>query len=134
MDPYGEFRKGLLRHISMEEKIALPAIARRQGGSGLEAAGRIRLDHGALASLLVPPPDSSIVATIRSILQVHNRLEEEEGGFYQILDRLLGAEAESLLQKLRSIPEVPIMPHNSRPGVLDATRRAVERAGYRMKE
>jgi len=32
MDPYSRFRKRLLRHISMEEKIVLPAIAKRQGG------------------------------------------------------------------------------------------------------
>ena len=32
MEPYSEFRKGLLRHISMEEKVVLPAIAKWQGG------------------------------------------------------------------------------------------------------
>ncbi len=118
----------------MEEKVALPAIARLQGGRPLEAAGRIRLDHGALASLLVPPPAPGIVATIRAILQVHNRLEEQEGGFYAELDRLAAAETESLLARLRAVSEVPLMPHNSHPGVLEATRRAVERAGYRMME
>jgi hypothetical protein len=32
MEPYSELRKRLLRHISMEEKIILPAIARWQSG------------------------------------------------------------------------------------------------------
>ncbi len=36
MEPYSEFRKGILRHISMEEKIVLPAIARWQGGRKLQ--------------------------------------------------------------------------------------------------
>ena len=31
-ESYHEFRKGLLRHIAMEEKIVLPSIARWQGG------------------------------------------------------------------------------------------------------
>jgi len=32
LEPFDEFRKGILRHISMEEKIVLPAIAKWQGG------------------------------------------------------------------------------------------------------
>ncbi len=38
MEPYSEFRKGLLRHISIEEKIVLPAIAK--------AARRQKSSHG----------------------------------------------------------------------------------------
>src|SRR5215510_3200487 len=45
---YAEFREGLLRHIGMEQKILLPII----GPTAL--AGRIHLDHGALAALLSP--------------------------------------------------------------------------------
>jgi iron-sulfur cluster repair protein YtfE (RIC family) len=56
MKSYAAFRKGLLRHISMEEKIVLPAIARLQGGRQASVADRLRLDHGAIVALLVPPP------------------------------------------------------------------------------
>ena len=133
MEPYAEFRKGLLRHIAMEEKIVFPAIAKMQGGKQAVMAERLRLDHGAIAALLVPPPSASIVATIRSILRVHNVLEEQEGGLYQLFEQLAGPDAEKLLEKLRSTPEVPVVPHNDRPGVLDATRRAVARAGYEFK-
>src|SRR4051812_46243380 len=80
MEPYSEFRKGLLRHISMEEKIVLPAIARWQGGRKGAIAERLRLDHGAIVSLLVPPPSPSIVRTLRSIFAVHNLMEEDDGG------------------------------------------------------
>ena len=134
MRSYGEFRRGLLRHISMEEKIMLPAIARMQGGRPAAVADRLRRDHGAIVALLVPPPSASIVATLRSILQVHNALEERDGGVYQLADRLAGPESENLLEQLRSMPEVPVLPHNDRPEVMEATRRAVARAGYEFRE
>ena len=130
MNAYTKFREGLLRHIGIEEKIVLPAIARLQDGKQAEIAARLRLDHGALVALLVPPPTPAIVDTIRSILAAHNPLEENEGGLYQLLERLAGEEVGNLLARLKGAPEVPALPHNDRAGILDITRRAVERAGY----
>jgi hypothetical protein len=132
-EPYSEFRKGLLRHIALEEKIVLPAIARLQHGRQPATAERLRLDHGALVALLVPPPSPSIVLTIRSILQVHNALEEQEGGLYLLFEQLAGADAEKLAGQLKSAPDVSVLPHNERPEILEATRRAVARAGYAFK-
>jgi len=57
-----EFRAGLLKHISLEEKILLPAAQRWQGGDPLPIAAKLRLDHGALAALLVPTPTPAIIA------------------------------------------------------------------------
>jgi hypothetical protein len=133
VEPYADFRKGLLRHIAVEEKIVLPAIARLQGGRQAAMAERLRLDHGAIVALLVPPPTPSIVLTIRSILEVHNVLEEQEGGLYQLFDQLAGPETGNLLSQLKTAPDVPVVPHNDRPGVLEATQRAVARAGYEFK-
>jgi hypothetical protein len=133
MESYAEFRKGLLRHIAMEEKIVLPAIAHLQGSKQAALAGRLRLDHGALVALLVPPPDTSIVLTIRSILQNHNALEEQEGGLYLFFEQFAGPDTERLLAQLKTASDVPVLPHNERPEVLQATRRAVARAGYEFK-
>ena len=74
---YGQFRSGLLKHIAMEEKILLPAAQQRRGGAALAVAAKLRLDHGALTSLLVPTPTPSVVAAIRAILKLHNPLEED---------------------------------------------------------
>ena len=76
---YADFRRGLLRHIGMEEKILLPAAQRARGGEPLPAAARLRLDHGALAALLVPTPTPAIRAALRGILERHNALEEGPG-------------------------------------------------------
>ena len=58
IDPelFEQFRAGLLRHIAMEEKILLPAVQRARGGTPLPIARQLRLDHGAIAALLVPTP------------------------------------------------------------------------------
>lgn len=132
--PYAEFRKGLLRHIGLEEKILFPALGQLSGGLSDAAAGKLRLDHGALVALLVPPPSPGIIATIRSVLDRHNALEEGKGGVYELAGHLTTDAAEAILRKMRELPDVPVVPHNPRPEVLVATRRAVERAGYVLQE
>ena len=75
MELYGKFRLGLLRHISMEEKILFPAAQRYNGGEPLAVTAKLRLDHGAIAALLVSPPSRTIIAALRAILKVHDLLE-----------------------------------------------------------
>ena len=129
---YAEFRSGLLRHIGIEEKLLLPAVQRAQGGSPLAVAARLRLDHGALAALLVPTPTPVVMSTIRHILGNHNALEEGADGVYAACDRLLGDRAEGLLREMAAYPAVPASPHNDAAGVWPAVRRALERAGHRL--
>jgi hypothetical protein len=89
---YAEFRAGLLRHISLEEKILLPAAQRWQGGDPLPLAAKLRLDHGALAALLVPTPTPAIVAALRTVLVAHNALEDGPVGVYERCEQLAGTE------------------------------------------
>ena len=130
--PYCEFRAGLLKHIGMEEKILFPAAQRARGGEPLPVAAKLRLDHGALAALLVPTPTPAIVAAIRAILSEHNGLEEAPGGVYEICEQLAGPAADTLLAHLRAAPEVPMHPHVDGPRIMDAAQRALARAGYQF--
>jgi len=132
--PYAEFRPGLLRHIAIEEKILLPAVQRAQGGDPLALAARLRLDHGAIAALLVPTPTPAVVATMRDILAAHDALEEEPGGLYAVCDRLLAGDADAMVRAMASHPDVRVSPHNDGAGVLSALGRALERAGYRLRD
>ena len=131
---YTQFRAGLLRHIGMEEKILLPAAQRLRGGEPLPIASKLRLDHGALAALLMPTPTVAIIARIRGSLKDHKTLEESPGGLYETCDELAGSEAAQLLAALQSAPEVSVMPHSDRPAVMNAVHRALERAGYDFRE
>jgi hypothetical protein len=113
VDPvlFEEFRGGLLRHIGMEEKLLLPAARRARGGDPLPIARRLRLDHGAIAAMLVPTPTPAGVERILSVLTPHNALEEGKGGLYETCDQLLAAEAGALLETLRAFPRPPLAPH-----------------------
>ena len=44
---FADFRRGLLRHIGIEEKLLLPAARGARGGSPLERARDLRIDHAA---------------------------------------------------------------------------------------
>jgi hypothetical protein len=128
---YAEFRAGLLKHIAIEEKILLPAARRLRGGEPLPAGAKLRLDHGALAALLVPTPTNAIIAKIHAVLNAHNPVEEGPGGVYEVCEKLAAYEAESLLAQMRGMPDVKLAPHVDGPQVMEAARRAVERAGHR---
>lgn len=140
--PYEEFRAGLLRHIGMEEKILFPAIQRAQQGQADSllvpplgsSLARLRLEHGALAALLMPSPTPAILATIRGILRRHDEIEEAPGGPYEGGDNLLGEEAAQVLAALHAAPTVNVMPHSDSPAVTTTLHRALARAGYSLSE
>jgi hypothetical protein len=114
----------------MEEKVLLPAAQKRRGGEPLPVAAKLRLDHGALAALLVPTPTAPLVAAIRAILKVHNSIEEDPNGMYDQCEELAGADVEQILQQLRDAPEVRVVPNVDGPHIIEAARRALARAGY----
>ncbi|HET8934132.1 MAG TPA: hemerythrin domain-containing protein [Polyangiales bacterium] len=112
---YESFRRGLLRHIAMEEKVLLPEARRLRGGDPLPIAKRLRADHAALAALLVPTPTHEILATIRTILIEHNPLEEDPGGLYELCEQLAGADLGALVERVKNTPEVPVATHFDGP-------------------
>ena len=130
---YAEFRAGLLKHIAMEEKILLPAAQRLRGGEPLPVASKLRLDHGAIAALLVPTPTPAIVAAIRTILKSHNPIEEGPGGLYEECEELAGADTEPILAQLRNAPKVRVAAHIDLSKTIEATRRALKQAGYDLE-
>jgi len=131
---YAEFRGGLLRHIGMEERILLPAALRARGGEPIPEAARLRLDHGAIVALLVPSPTAAIHAALRHILEQHNAIEEGPDGVYHACEKLTGEDGVALLASLESFPSVPVHPHVESASILEATRRALARAGYDLDD
>lgn len=108
LEAYGEFRKGLLRHIGIEEKLLFPAARKARNGEQIAEFDRLRRDHALLTSLLVPTPTEEIVARIRTILASHNALEEAPGGPYELCERIAGSD--ELLEQIRNAPEVRVRP------------------------
>lgn len=114
-EAYEAFRRGLLRHIAMEEKVLLPEARRLRGGDPLPVAKQLKADHAALAALLVPTPTHEILTTIRRILVEHNPLEEDPGGLYEQCEQLAGADVSALVERVMHMPEVPVAKHFDGP-------------------
>lgn len=123
---YAEFRQGLLRHIGIEERILFPELRKRRGITPLEE--QLHIDHAALAALLVPPPSRTEIEQIREILTLHNPLEERDGGLYEILEELVGAELDELMARVHATPTVRVAPLNESPGIRKAIGELVQRA------
>jgi hypothetical protein len=127
--PFDLFRAGLLRHIAIEEKILLPAAREARGGEPLPEARRLRIDHGALAALLVPPPTPELVGELRTILEPHNVVEEGPGGVYAACEALLAPRAEELVARILAYPPVKVAPYFDGPRVVRTAAEALAISG-----
>lgn len=115
---FGAFREGLLRHIAWEEKLLLPALTAARGGEPHPLARRLRIDHGALAALLVPTPTAATLDELRTILVPHDAVEEGPDGLYDACDDVLpGPEAEALVDRMRAYPPVKVARYHDGPRV-----------------
>ncbi len=101
---YESFRRGLLKHVGMEEMILLPA-AKRLSGAPASLAAKIRRDHGALTALMILTPTPAVLAAV-------------------------GDEAPRILDALKNAPDIPPAPHVDTPQALASVRRALEAAGF----
>lgn len=130
---YEALRGALLRHIGLEEKILLPALAARGVDAGALGA-QLRVDHGALAAMFVPSPSPELLARIAELLSVHDPLEEGPHGLYARADDALAGDAD-LLERLRRAPTPPLAKHfdgpRSHAAIAELVRRAMEQRGAR---
>ena len=122
---YEQFRAGLLRHIAMEEKVLFAEARARRGGDPLPITKRLRADHAALASLLVPPPSHALLRTLRSILDEHNPLEEGDDGFYASCERLVGSDLPAVLTRMQALPPLRISQHVDEPRIYEHIERVL---------
>jgi hypothetical protein len=131
-EPFDLFRAGLLRHIALEEKILFREV-RAAGGQLGPLLRRLRVDHGAISSLLVPPPTPELVQELRSILGPHNELEEAPDGLYARCDALLAPHAARLLDEMRSYPPVKVAGYRDGPRVLRTAAAALESSAKQLE-
>lgn len=131
IEVYEEFRQGLLSHIGMEENILFPATQKAHEGIVIERAAKLRLDHGALAALLVLTPDKKVIGAIRAILEPHNIIEEGPPGVYEECEKILGEDASrAILEKMQHVPPLPLAHRKQTEALLRAAKRCMERAGF----
>jgi hypothetical protein len=126
---YEAFRAGLLRHIGIEEKILIPFVRGRLPEPALAVAKQLKLDHAALAALLVPTPTREIAAQIQTVLAEHNPLEDGDDGFYGVCARLAGADEDALLRRMAAAPPVPLAAHYDGQRAFASITRLLRAAG-----
>jgi hypothetical protein len=115
---FASFRAGLLRHIGIEEKLLFPAVRSAHDGEHLEAARALRVEHAAIASLLVPTPDLALAREIASLLAQHDAREEGADGVYEQCELILGeARSRVLAERAIASGEVPVARHFDGPNV-----------------
>ncbi|HNE51003.1 MAG: hemerythrin domain-containing protein [Chitinophagales bacterium] len=131
---YHQFRVGILKHIKMEEKILFPAAQKANGGVPIPLAAKLKLDHGAITSLMVVPPSPDVIKVIRYILELHDELEEKEGGMYAICEQLTENDTQAILAQLENATDVPVHPYNTAGYALDVAKRTLLRAGFDFDE
>lgn len=134
LEKYHQFRVGLLTHIKMEEKILFVAAQKANGGEPLPLQAKLRLDHGALTSLMVCYPSPGVIQVVIHILEQHDILEEKEGGMYEACENLTQNETQQILEVLKKVTPVPVHPFNEADYALEAAKRAVARAGFDFDE
>ena len=112
IDPeaFAAFREGMLRHIAMEEKVLVPLVR----GTDWPHARTLRVDHGAIAKMLVPTPTLTSCDELRALLARHNPLEEGPRGLYAVCDAAVPDSA-AVVERLRAMPRVPVAPHYDGP-------------------
>jgi hypothetical protein len=126
---YDELRAGLLRHIGIEEKVLIPFVRGRLPEPALAVAKQLKLDHAALAALLVPTPTREILEQLRAVLVQHNPLEEGEGGFYAVCEQLAGNEEDALVGRINAVRAVPLAAHYDGPRAFASISRLLRAAG-----
>src|SRR5690554_6370490 len=75
LEKYHQFRVGLLTRINSEEKILFVAAQNANGGQPLALQAKLRLDHGALTSLMVCYLSPGVIQVVIHILEQHDILE-----------------------------------------------------------
>lgn len=129
-DLYEAFRVGLMTHIKMEEKVLFLAAQEANDGQPLPIAAQLRLEHGAITTLLSVPPFPELIKVLVYVLHKHDLREEEPDGMYDACEALTASQTEELLQKVRAVTDVPTRPLNPLPMVFETAKRTLQRAGY----
>ena len=131
---YDEFRRLLLRHIAIEEKVLFREVRQRVGTlNALEL--QLRRDHAALGGLMVLPPSPSVIVRVRGLLAEHNPLEESAGGFYGSIASLVGEEADALLADAQAVPPAKVAAYFESPRVnqwIDSLVAEANQKRYRL--
>ncbi len=86
---FDQYRLRQLRHVAIEEKVLLPALAERTP-LGPAFQNGLRKDHETIVVLCVTAPDPDFVHDLQEFIAWHQRVEEQPGGLFELYQRHVG--------------------------------------------
>lgn len=111
------FRHHLLWHVSVEERVVMPALIRALGRPPDDRPG-LRKDHAGIAALCVPRPEREWVENLRDLLDEHYRVEEAPGGFLSRCDEVLVSTLnDRVVADIEEHPTLTLAPFRKGPSV-----------------
>ena len=116
IEAFDAFRRKLVQHIAVQERVFFPALISRMGHEPLYR-GALTKDHGGLVSACVPTPGREWVQELWNLLEVHHTVERADDGFARHCDHHLGHEAKELFEKADALPPIELPPFETGPGL-----------------
>ncbi len=133
LEAWTSFRKALVRHLAIEERIIVPMLEARRAPELLATRSELAHDHAALMTLLVPAPNPIWLTDLAERLAHHVAAEEGPGGLYELLDRHLASSARELLEAARSLRTIELGPPAEGAATGVAVSLALAAVGLRRK-
>ncbi|MCU0701650.1 MAG: hemerythrin domain-containing protein [Myxococcaceae bacterium] len=133
VERFDTYRHALLRHISLEEQVLMPALIAARGRPP-DFRNGLRKDHAGIAALCVPMPEREWLENLKDLLDEHYRIEEEPGGFLDQCDEALAARAETVLAAIARHPTPALAPFKRGRPVRDQLRSVMLATGITGSE
>ena len=117
VEAFDLFRHHLLWHVSVEERVVMPALIRALGRPPDDRPG-LRKDHAGIAALCVPRPEREWVENLKDLLDEHYRVEEAPGGFLSRCDEVLVSTLnDRIVADINEHPTLTLAPFRKGPSV-----------------
>jgi len=131
VEAFDRFRHHLLWHVSVEERVVVPALQQVLGRLPEGTAG-LRKDHAGIAALCVPRPEREWVENLRDLLEEHYRVEESPGGLLSRCDELLVSSLnERVVADIAAQPPLKLAPFRRGPSVRAQVAELLRLTGVR---
>ena len=112
---FDTFRHHLLWHVSVEERVVMPALVAASRAPPLWRNG-LKKDHAGIAALCVPRPELEWLENLRDLLDAHYRVEE--GGLLSTCDEVFTAAVDArVVAAMLEHPPLTLAPYRRGPSV-----------------
>jgi hypothetical protein len=126
---YEQFRRQLVQHIAIEEKVLMPALAGLLGQAFETVRNKLQQDHAAILALLVPTPNEVWLEDLREILVHHFAVEASPGQLHALAELYLRDDDQRLGESAAALPAIVLEPCEDGRGAPEVLARMMAAVG-----